>query len=84
VATVALANTGATPLSGLGLQLLDGSKHVYATSLTLAPGAFTTLTATWKASGGSHAVQAVADPQNLVAESDETDNSATFTVGAQG
>ncbi len=83
VATIALGNTGATPLSGLGLQLLDGTKQVYATSLSLAPGAFTTVTATWKASGGSHTVKAIADPQNLVAESDETDNSATFTVGAR-
>jgi hypothetical protein len=83
VATTAVRNTGTTPLPGVGLQLLDGRRQVYASSLSLAPGALTTVTATWKASGGTHTVLAVADPKNLIAESDETDNKALFTIGSK-
>jgi len=81
VATIMVRNAGATTLSGVGLQLLDGRKQVHTTSLALAPGAVTTVTATWSASGASHTILAVVDPQNLVAESDETDNKALYTIG---
>jgi hypothetical protein len=84
VATIAVRNAGTTPLSGLSLQLLDGRKQVYSkTGLSLAPGALTTITATWKASGGTHTVLAVADPQNLIAEADETDNKAVYTIASR-
>jgi len=84
VATIGIRNAGTTPLSGLALQLLDGRKQVYSkTGLSLAPGALTTITATWKASGGTHTVLAVADPQNLITEADETDNKALFTISSR-
>jgi len=80
VATMVVKNTGNTAVSALSTQVLDGRKQVaLITGTSLAGGASKTLTATWKASGGSHDVTAVVDPQNTLTESNEADNKALFT-----
>ncbi|HET8559259.1 MAG TPA: CARDB domain-containing protein [Marmoricola sp.] len=80
VGAVTVANTGNQPVSTFDVQLLDNRKQVGAVGTSLAPGKSTTLSFTWKATGGSQTVTAVADPQDLVAESDEADNKAVTTV----
>ncbi len=80
VATIVVKNTGNTAVSGLSTQVLDGRKQVgLITGTSLAGGATQTLTATWKATGGTHTITAVTDPQNALTESDEADNKALFT-----
>ena len=81
VGTVTVANTGNQPVGAFDVQLLDNRKQVGYVGTSLEPGASTDLTFTWKATGGSHTITAVADPQNQVAESDEADNKAVTTVG---
>ena len=66
-----------------------GSSHVacyiddtYLTSAFVSPidaGATATKTFTWKAQDGPHAIKAVADSNQRVTESDETNNAQTFT-----
>ncbi|HET8603384.1 MAG TPA: CARDB domain-containing protein [Marmoricola sp.] len=81
VGTVTVANTGNQPVNSFEVQLLDNRKQVGDVGTSLAPGRSTTLSFTWKATGGSQTVTAVVDPQNQVSESDEADNKATTTVG---
>jgi plastocyanin len=83
VATLTLRNTGNRAVSGVSTQVLDGSKQVGLTApVDLAAGASKTLTVVWKPTGTrSHTVTAVADPQNTVAESDESDNKLQRTIG---
>jgi subtilase family serine protease len=50
------------------------------TTGALAPGARVSLSATWKAAGGSHTVVTTVDPANTVTESDETDNKRSTVV----
>ena len=95
-ATVRNQGTAATP-AGIKLRVafsIDGTEVNWSDTDTaaLAPGASTTLTAnsgpsgasTWAATGGSHTLQASVDNPNLIAESDETNNTLnrSLTVGA--
>ena len=80
-AKVRVTNTGDTAVSAFDTQVTDNGKQVGSTKGTsLAPGASTTLTYTWKASGASQTVTAVVDPQNAIAESNESDNKAQQVV----
>ena len=47
---------------------------------SIAAGSSTTTTLTWEAQAGTHIIKAVADSANQVAESDETNNTKTFTL----
>jgi subtilase family serine protease len=47
---------------------------------SLNAGVSVTKTFTWEAQGGTHVIKAVADSNNQVAESDETNNTKTFTL----
>ncbi|TFW29488.1 carbohydrate-binding protein [Massilia arenosa] len=94
--TAIIKNQGgtATPAIKHGVNfLVDGAQVAWSDNSTssLAPGASVTLTAnggpagaTWTATSGAHTVQAYVDDQNLIAESDESNNtlSAPFTVTA--
>lgn len=46
----------------------------------LNPGMMVTRTFTWQAQAGSHTIRAVADSTEAIAESDETNNTKTFTL----
>jgi hypothetical protein len=82
VATMTLKNSGTRPLTGVRAQVLDQRRQVGLTAPTdLAAGASRTLTATWAAGGArTRNVTAVADPNNAIAESDESDNKLQQTV----
>ncbi|HLN76362.1 MAG TPA: CARDB domain-containing protein [Nocardioidaceae bacterium] len=82
VATMVVKNTGNQAVGGMRTQVLDDRKQVGLTAPTeLAPGESKTLSVTWKPSGKkSHTVTAVTDPQNTVAESNESDNKLLQTV----
>jgi hypothetical protein len=94
--TATIKNQGgtATPAIKHGVNFtVDGVQVAWSDNNTasLAAGAAVTLTAnggpagaTWKATAGSHTVQAYVDDQNLIAESNENNNtlSATLTVAA--
>jgi hypothetical protein len=82
VASMVLENTGNQPIDGVQAQVLDDRKQVGLTApVDLAAGASKTLTVSWKPTGKkSHTVTAVGDPQNTIAESDESDNKQLATV----
>jgi hypothetical protein len=75
VATLVVRNSGSTPVDGFGVDLYDNRRQVGDSSgLALAPGRSTTLTYTWHSGGKAHSFTGAVDPQDTVAESDETDN----------
>ena len=82
VATMVVKNTGNQAVSGMRTQVLDDRKQVGLTAPTdLAAGEAKTLSVTWKPSGKkTHTVTAVTDPQNALAESNESDNKLLRTV----
>ena len=83
-ATTVVKNTGATTLSNLATQVLDGTKQVGAVTVAgLAPGASKTVTVTWKATKGTHTVTSSVDPTNKVAESNEADNKLQKVVAVK-
>jgi subtilase family serine protease len=47
---------------------------------SLAPATMATASFTWQAEPGSHVIKAVADPGGLIAESDETNNTMTYSL----
>jgi hypothetical protein len=79
-AKVVVAEKNGSAVSAFTTQLLDNGKEVGAETSSINANGTTTLTFTWKAKGGAHAVTAVVDPDNQVAESDESDNRASTTV----
>jgi hypothetical protein len=79
-----MTNTGtAATTAPLGF-LVDGTVLSTSTARALAPGSSVTITVPWTTSGlkkgSTHTVTAVADPSNVVAESNETDNRASVSV----
>ncbi len=46
----------------------------------LEPGTMATKTFTWKADAGSHSIKAIADSSDVVAESNETNNTKTYAI----
>jgi subtilase family serine protease len=74
-------NTGLTTVSGFVTSVLDNGKSVGSKTSTLAAGASTTLSISWKVTPGQHTVEGVVDPANKIAESNESDNKLTTTVG---
>jgi len=78
-----VTNKGGSTATGVTVSFGSGSK-TYATSqpITLAPGASATVTASSASfPSGRKQLTAVVDPANTVAESDESNNRATSTVG---
>ncbi|MGN6782270.1 MAG: CARDB domain-containing protein [Marmoricola sp.] len=76
-AKVVVAEKNGAAVSDFTTELLDNGRQVAADTSSIAANGTTTLTFSWKAKGGAHTVTAVVDPQNEIAESDETDNSAS-------
>jgi CARDB len=62
--------------------LVDGTALTTTGAKTVAPNKSVTVTAAWNTKGlkGSHTITAVADPNNVVKESDEGDNRGATTV----
>ncbi len=58
---------------------IDGSSRGYQEVQRIDAGATLTKTFAWTAQAGSHAIKAVADSNNVVTESDETNNEKTIT-----
>ncbi|HEX3002722.1 MAG TPA: CARDB domain-containing protein [Angustibacter sp.] len=83
-ATAVLTNTGGAIAKGSAVRiLLDGVAVGTSTMTDLAPGESRTVTLSLGsrlARGSSHSVLAVADPDQLVAESDEADNKRATSV----
>ena len=84
-ATTVVENTGNTTVKNVQTQVLDERKQVGMTAATdLAPGRSATLSVTWKPKGyKADTITAVTDPQNAIAESDETDNKQQTTLPAR-
>jgi len=47
---------------------------------SLSPGSMATATFTWQAQAGSHVIKAIADSNNTIIESDETNNTKTYSL----
>jgi subtilase family serine protease len=58
---------------------IDDNYIQSASIISLNAGVSVTKTLTWEAQGGSHVIKAIADSNDQVAESDETNNTKTFT-----
>ncbi|MGZ6751729.1 MAG: CARDB domain-containing protein [Nocardioides sp.] len=76
VAKLLLTNSGNRDLNGVELLVRDNGTVVgHATPARLAAGDFAVRSVHWRyAAGVKHRIVALADPRDLVAESDETDN----------
>ncbi len=78
---VTLANTGDAAATNANLGVYDNGTLVGSvTGVNLAPGARRVYAVTWKLTPGRHTVTAVADPGDLIAESNEGDNKRTATA----
>jgi hypothetical protein len=79
--TVTIANKGNATASKANLGVFDNGKLVGSvTGVTLAPGASKVFSVRWKSAPGAHTVTAVADPGDLIAESNEADNKRSATA----
>jgi len=77
-----LSNAGAATATGAVTRFLNGSTVIgNARAVTLAPGASTRVDVVWSAvKKGTYTVTAVADPNNLIAESREDNNTSSAVV----
>jgi len=77
-----LSNAGAATATGAVTRFLNGSTVIgNAPAVTLAPGASTRVDVVWSAvKKGTYTVTAVADPNNLIAESREDNNTSSAVV----
>lgn len=84
---VTVANNGNAQAAGIVVALRDGSTLLgYTTPASLARGASTTVYYAWntRSQNGTHTITATADPNNTIAESNETNNQAQRTVTIKG
>jgi hypothetical protein len=88
ILTVTVANNGTADAANVVVRFLDGSTMIGdSTALaTLARGASAQLSVTWDTRGiqGDHVVVARADPNNMIAESNENNNTAQRTITIRG
>lgn len=81
--TIMVKNQGSTKTgSSKVCYFIDNVQQGYDYVSSIDPGATTTETFTWKAQDGTHTVRAVADYEETVDESDETNNGKTITFSA--
>jgi subtilase family serine protease len=80
--TATLSDIGGKPATAPVGFLVDGTPLSTSSAVALLPGASAALSAVWHATGKgkSHTITAIADPANVVAESNENDNRRTITV----
>jgi hypothetical protein len=80
--TATLSDIGGKPATAPVGFLVDGSPLATSPAVALLPGASAALSAVWHVTGKgkSHTFTAIADPANVVAESNENDNRRTITV----
>lgn len=85
--TATVVNEGDADASGVVVRFRDGSTVIGTSApVSIAAGADTTVSVTWdtRSLKGDHLVTAVADPADVVAESDESDNELARTVTVRG
>ncbi len=86
--TVKVNNTGGTTAQNVLIRLLDGPARTGALigeeESTISPGGSGIVSFTWEASAGVHAITAVADPDDDIAETNELNNSAERPITVLG
>jgi hypothetical protein len=83
VAVAEVHNNGTADASSVVVQFaMDGQTFATQTVARIAKGSFVRLSAGWNSKGqkGSHTLTVTADPANAIAESSESNNSASQTV----
>jgi hypothetical protein len=77
-----MSNVGKASASAPVRFLIDGKTLTTSAAKTVGAGQSVTVSAAWNTAGrkGTHTVTAVADPNNVVKESDEADNRGATTV----
>jgi hypothetical protein len=83
IAVAEVHNNGTADASAVAVRFaMDGQTFATQTVAKIAKGSFVRLTAGWNSKGakGSHTLTVTADPANAIAESSETNNSASQTV----
>lgn len=83
IAVAEVHNNGTADASAVAVRFaMDGQTFATQTVARIAKGSFVRLTAGWNSKGakGSHTLTVTADPANAIAESSETNNSASQTV----
>ncbi|HEX9093538.1 MAG TPA: CARDB domain-containing protein [Coriobacteriia bacterium] len=84
---VTVHNMGTADASNVPVGIsIDGTQLAQPTAPNIAAGSFTRVSAQWDTKGqsGTHTITAAADPANTIAESDESNNSASKTVTVKG
>ncbi|MGH3329799.1 MAG: CARDB domain-containing protein [Nocardioidaceae bacterium] len=82
-----VANDGDAPASGVVVRFDDGGSLIATTDpVDIAAGESVTVSAAWdtRQVKGDRKVSALADPQDVVAENDESDNTLTRTITVRG
>ncbi|MCK5774057.1 MAG: S8 family serine peptidase, partial [Thermoplasmata archaeon] len=86
--TVKVNNTGGTTVQNVLIRLLDGPVRTGALigeeESTISPGGSGIVSFTWEASAGVHAITAVADPDDVITETNELNNSAERPITVLG
>ena len=84
---VTVHNIGTADASNVPVRIsVDGTQLAQPTAPSIAAGSFTRVSAQWDTKGqnGTHTITATADPDNTIAESDESNNSASKIVTVKG
>jgi len=80
---VTVRNIGVLPATS-DVSFLVDNKHIDFRKITLAEGESTTLTTTWTAVANTHEIRVVADAEDNVSETDETNNELISVVEVAG
>jgi hypothetical protein len=83
VLTATVANIGTTSASNVVVRFLEGTNVIgNSAPISLAKGATAQVSITWPTTSakGSHLITAIVDPNNVIAESNETNNKAQKTI----
>ena len=79
--TVTIKNQGSAGADSSHVECYVDSTILDTKSITpLGAGAMTTVTFTWKAAVGSHTIKAVADSSGIITETNENNNTTTYTM----
>jgi subtilase family serine protease len=81
IITVTIKNQGtSTTGTSQAICYIDDTILNTNTVASINPGNMVTTTFTWKAEPGTHIIRAVADSNEIIVETDETNNAATYTM----
>jgi hypothetical protein len=84
--TAIIHNIGGADANNFDVSFLDSTSLIRKDRISVSAGSSTPASITWTAIAGDHTIRVIADSENVIAESDETNNEAirTLTVKTKG